>query len=149
MRGVSRLPITKVYRRLQLITHTHTHTHRRMHLICSSLLVCARGWISNKSLVAFDAPAFSSKLVEKSLSTDQHYLEALVEACRIARHGPVLLSSILSCPVVSGSVLPVCSVLLCCYCLCSYIILRHIIYIMSCNVIPSHVSPVSLSLAVL
>lgn len=54
--------------------------------------VIQRGWISNKSMVPFDVASFSSRMVEKNLSTDQHYLEALVEGCRIARHGKLKIN---------------------------------------------------------
>lgn len=46
-----------------------------------------RGWISNKSLIAFDEQSLLAKVVVKNLCIDQNYLEAVVEGCRISRHG--------------------------------------------------------------
>jgi hypothetical protein len=46
-----------------------------------------KGWITDKSLLPFDADSFASKLTVKSLSVDQHYLEAMVEGCRVSRYG--------------------------------------------------------------
>lgn len=44
-----------------------------------------KGWVTDKSLQDFDVPSFSSKLVEKSLFNDPHYLEGVVEGCRVSR----------------------------------------------------------------
>lgn len=38
-------------------------------------------------MLAFDEESLTSKVVLKNLGTDQHYLEAMVEGCRVARHG--------------------------------------------------------------
>ena len=38
-------------------------------------------------MVPFDVASFATRMVEKTLSLDQHYLEAIVEGCRITRHG--------------------------------------------------------------
>lgn len=49
--------------------------------------------MTNKSFAPFDEQSLSlsssggGKLLLKALNTDQHYLEALVEACRISREG--------------------------------------------------------------
>lgn len=50
-----------------------------------------KGWISTKSMIAFDTQSLESRVIMKNLHSDQNYLEAVVEGCRIARHEGVVV----------------------------------------------------------